>query len=177
MTLQIEFFDSDRLSREDERAVCALCNAAYEEDTAADFRDVGPGRHALGRVAGVIVSHAMIVPRALQVGDGPLLRTAYVELVATHPDHQRRGYATALLRGFETEMQDFDLGALSPSDADFYARFGWELWRGPLAVRTGTGLEASPDDEEVMILRLPRTPSPLDLNAPLSAEWRAGDAW
>jgi hypothetical protein len=28
----------------------------------------------------------------------------------------------------------------------------------------------------VMILRLPRTP-PLDLDAPLSIEWREGDLW
>ena len=177
MTLLIEFCDTAMLSPSDEEAVYALCNAAYEEDTTGYFRDLSPGRHALGRVAGVIVSHAMIVPRALQVGDGALLRTAYVELVATHPDHQHRGYASALLLDFESEMLGFDLGALSPSDAEFYARLGWESWRGPLAVRTSAGLEASPDDESVMIRRLPRTPLPLDLDASVSIEWRVGEVW
>lgn len=42
--------------------------------------------------------------------------------------------------------------------------------------RTPGGLEASPEDEEVMILRLPRTP-PLDRRAALSVEWREGDVW
>jgi aminoglycoside 2'-N-acetyltransferase I len=177
MTLQIEFCDTAALSSDDARAVHALCNAAYEEDTTGYFRDLGPGRHALGRVADVLVSHAMIVPRAMQIGDGALYHTAYVELVATHPEHQHRGYASALLLAFESEMEGHDLGALSPSDAEFYARLGWELWRGPLAVRTSTGLEASPDDESVMIRRLSRTPLPLDLDAPVSIEWRVGEVW
>jgi aminoglycoside 2'-N-acetyltransferase I len=56
-----------------------------------------------------------------------------------------------------------------------YARLGWELWRGPLFVRTDAGLMPTPD-EEVMILRLPRT-TPLDLDSPLSAEWREGELW
>jgi aminoglycoside 2'-N-acetyltransferase I len=34
----------------------------------------------------------------------------------------------------------------------------------------------TPAEEQVMILRLPKTP-PLDPNAPLSAEWREGELW
>ena len=58
----------------------------------------------------------------------------------------------------------------------FYERLGWELWHGPLFVRTEHSVERSPDDEEVMIYRLPSTPE-LDLSAPLSAEWREGEIW
>jgi hypothetical protein len=32
-------------------------------------------------------------------------------------------------------------------------------------------------DEQVMVLRLPRTPAGLSLDAPLSAEWREGEFW
>jgi len=73
-------------------------------------------------------------------------------------------------------MQDCELGLLSPSDAAFYARLGWECWRGPLSVRVGARLVPTPD-EEVMALRLPRTPTPLDLSLPLAVSWRLGDVW
>ena len=69
----------------------------------------------------------------------------------------------------------YDIAALSPSDPAFYARLGWELWRGPLAVATDAGITPTPD-EEVMILRLPKTP-PLDLHGTLVAPWRPGDVW
>ena len=175
--LHIEYCATDALSAPGLREILTLCEAAYEEDLAGELRNIGAGVHALGRVSGVLVTHAMIVPRILQPGDGAHLHTAYVELVATESAHQRRGYATALLHALESQMQDFQLGALSPSDAEFYSRIGWELWRGPLSVRTAAGREASPADEEVMIRRVPRTPSILDLDAPLSCEWRAGDVW
>jgi len=60
--------------------------------------------------------------------------------------------------------------------AAFYARLGWECWRGPLSVRVGARLVPTPD-EEVMALRLPRTPTPLDLSLPLAVSWRLGDVW
>ena len=74
------------------------------------------------------------------------------------------------------EIQDFDMGALSPFSVAYYERLGWELWRGPLSIRTDEGSIRTPRDGDVMILRLPRTPE-LDLNAPLSAEWRNGELW
>lgn len=73
-------------------------------------------------------------------------------------------------------LTDYELGALSPSEADFYERLGWERWRGPLAIRTEKDLELTPEEEEVMILRLPHTPT-LDLHARLTAEWRSGELW
>jgi hypothetical protein len=72
--------------------------------------------------------------------------------------------------------QGFDLGGLSPFSVDYYARLGWERWRGPLAIRSETGLQPSPSDECAMILRLPKTPA-LNLDAQLSAEWRRGELW
>jgi aminoglycoside 2'-N-acetyltransferase I len=74
------------------------------------------------------------------------------------------------------EIKDFELGALSPFSVAYYERLGWELWRGPLLIRTDEGLVRTPRDGDVMILRLPRTPD-LDLYAPLSAEWREGELW
>ena len=71
------------------------------------------------------------------------------------------------------EVDDFDLAALWPDHPEFYARMGWESWRGPLFIRTDSGQIAPPEDR-VMVLRLLKTPS-LDLDAPLSAEWRKGE--
>ncbi|MCU0649937.1 MAG: GNAT family N-acetyltransferase, partial [Gemmatimonadaceae bacterium] len=96
--------------------VHALCNAAYDEDTAPFFADVGAGTHVLGVVDGVLVAHAMWVTRALETSNGLALTAAYVELVATHPTQQRRGHASELLRRLVDELPLFDLAALSPSD-------------------------------------------------------------
>ncbi len=175
-SLSIRVVPSSDLSRAEREAIVALCNRAYGEELGLLFETFVGATHALGYVGGRLVSHALWVTRYLCVGDGLLLRTAYVELVATDPGYRGRGFASALLKRLALEIQEFDLAALSPSDPAFYARLGWELWRGPLLIRTESGLLASPADEQVMILRLPKTP-PLDLSAPLSAEWRAGELW
>jgi aminoglycoside 2'-N-acetyltransferase I len=80
------------------------------------------------------------------------------------------------MRRLADEVRDYDLAALCPSSPGYYVRLGWELWRGTLFIRTPEGPVRSPEDEEVMILRLPKTPD-LDLTAPLSADWREGELW
>jgi len=174
--LTIQTIPSASLSDADRRQIITLCNCAYKEDSEDLFSTFVSPTHVLGRFDGHLVSHALWVTRYLQAGHGPLLRTAYVEAVATDPDYQRRGFATAVMQRLAAEVQDFELAALSPSDPAFYARLGWQLWRGPLFIRTEDGLLASADEEQVMILRLPRTPL-LDLDMPLSAEWRQGELW
>jgi hypothetical protein len=176
MDLSIEVMDSRAISMSTLRGIADLCTEAYQEDFAGSFALLGPGVHVIGRAEGRIVSHAMWVVRELHAGTRPPLRAAYVEAVATRPVLQRRGLATEVLRRLALEIQGYDLGALSPSDERFYARLGWESWRGPLSIRTSAGLEPTPD-ETVMILRTGRTPPDLDLGESLSAEWRAGEVW
>ena len=174
--LLLEVVSSQSLSDADRSAIISLCNRAYEEDLEPLFNTFGVARHVLGYYAGALVSHAMWVTRWLQVGADPVMRTAYVEMVATEKAYRTRGFATAAMKRVASEIQDFDLGALSPFSVAYYERLGWELWRGPLSIRTDEGLMRTPRDGDVMILRLPRTPT-LDLNAPLSAEWREGELW
>jgi aminoglycoside 2'-N-acetyltransferase I len=176
MSLTIDVIESDTLPESTLQEIRDLCTEAYAEDFSHAFELLGPGVHAIGRLDGRIVSHAMWVDRALQVGHGEILRTAYVEAVATRPACQRRGFGSEILRRLANEIRAYDLGALSPSDERFYARLGWEPWRGPLFIRTASGLEATPD-EGVMILRLEKTPADLDLDSSLSAEWRPGELW
>lgn len=204
--LTIQILPAAALDPPLQAAVYNLCARAYPGENldplwaayAADF-------HAIGWIADLPVSYAMVVTRWLQAGAGPLLCTAYVELAATLPEFQGRGYATALMRRLAAAIAaaDYDLAALCPADTQLYARLGWEYWRGPLFIRrppegwpagasdtardtdtdTAADLSAATaellptPEERVMILRLPPTP-PLNLDLPLSAEWRpGGELW
>jgi aminoglycoside 2'-N-acetyltransferase I len=163
------------LSHTEREAIIALCSRAFEEDY-RPFLELFPHpTHVLAYQDGVLASHALWVARLLQQGDGPLLRCAYVEGMATEPAMQRRGLGSAVLGRLAAAIQDYDLGALCTGSVGYYARLGWELWRGTLYARTPGGLEPCVE-EGVMILRLPRTPA-LDLDAPLSVEWRPGEVW
>ncbi|MGE0883794.1 MAG: GNAT family N-acetyltransferase [Blastocatellales bacterium] len=174
--LQFRVAGADDLHEEERAALIQLCTAAYEENFDHLFLSLPGATHVLGWLDGEIVTHAAWVTRWLQPAGLPLLRTAYVEAVATAPVRQGLGFGTAVMQHLQTHIQDYELGALSPSEVAFYARLGWEMWQGPLAIRTTAGIEPTPPDEEVMILRLPRTPA-LELSVLLTAEWREGELW
>jgi len=174
--LNIEVVRSKLLSDLERRDITAFCSRAYDEDMEPVFSTFSDPTHVLGLYNGSLASHALWITRLLQVGNLPPLRTAYVEAVATDLTFRNRGFATAIMRRIASEVRDFDLAALSPFDVRYYSRLGWEAWQGPLFIRTQGGLQSSPEDEEVMILRLPKTP-PLDITQPLSAEWREGELW
>lgn len=175
MTLAIRQIATNELTPAQRTGIIALCESAYEEAMAPYLDDIGPGQHLLGAVDGQLVSHLMWVDRQLQVEEGPLLRTAYVELVATLPEEQGRGHATALLRAVVPRLEAYDLAALSPAVDGLYLRLGWRYWEGPLATRRDG--QRHPDPEErVMVLPLARTPA-LPAGAGLSVEWRPGEVW
>lgn len=156
-------------------AIIELCSAAFEGPMDEFIHQHTGGAHVLAKFDGVLVGHASWVLRELQPAGLPLLQTAYVEDVATHPAYQGRGVGTAVMRQMAELIKDFELGGLATGKFGFYARLGWEMWRGKTAIRTEQGLLETPD-EGVMILRLARTP-PLDLDALITAEWRPGEAW
>ncbi len=173
--LQVEVVHERALPSAHLKAVHDLCRRAYREDLVAYFAALTDACHVLGFLDGILVSHAMWVTRWLQVGDGPLLRTAYVEMVATEPAYQGRGLGRAVMGRLAAEITAYDLGALCPAETGLYGHLGWISWRGPLYIRTETGLLPTPE-EAVMVLPTPRTPA-LDLELPLSAEWRAIELW
>ena len=166
---------TDELSSQQKTDVHSLCSLAYGIDFEPFLQSFNNSTHVLAYVDDMLLSHALWITRWLQYDHSLMLRTAYVEAVATHPDHQHCGLATSVMSKLQASILDFDLGALSPSDHRWYARLGWERWEGMLSIRTDEGILPTPG-EEVMILRLPNTP-PLVLNAPLSAEWREGELW
>lgn len=154
--LRLEVIESASLRAAQRSAIIEMCNRAYEEDLAPLFDTFGAAMHVLGYYDQTLVSHAMWVTRWLQPGTLSLLRTAYIEMVATAQEYRGRGFAFAVMHRVAREIQDFDLGALCPSSVDYYARLGWERWRGPLFIRRDDGPVPTLEDEVVIILRLPR---------------------
>lgn len=173
LTIQVE--KRENLSAKEQEDILTLCSAGYKTDFRPYMEYLTGITHVTGYLDGIPVSHACWVTRWLQADDNPPMRTAYVEAVVTHPDHQGKGYASAVMTRLGKEISGFTLGALCTGYVDFYSRFGWKVWPGPLFIRTDTGLLPTPD-EIVMVLLLPGSPE-LDIHASLSAEWREGEVW
>ena len=163
-------------------AIRTLLWAAFGDDedeamTEDDWQHALGGSHFLLELDGQIVAHASVVERELHV-DGRPLRTGYVEAVATAVAHQGRGFGSQLMAEVDAYIRErFELGALGTGRHSFYERLGWLTWQGPSWVRTPEGSRRTPD-EDGYILVLPTRASPeLDLAAPISCDWRAGDVW
>jgi aminoglycoside 2'-N-acetyltransferase I len=147
------------------------------EFTDEDWRHTLGGWHVVAEEEDAVVAHAAVVERVLHLGDRPV-RAGYVEGVATVPDRQRQGLGSrVMLEVAAIVREDFDIGALSTEEAGFYARLGWELWRGPTSVRHGADLVRTEDEDGgVMVLRFGPTAS-ADLDDPISCPSRPGDDW
>lgn len=122
---------ADQLSPSLQAEIYSLCNRAFEEDLTPIFSTFKDATHVLGYLETILVSHAMWVPRWLQVRTNPVMRTAYIEAVATEKVYQACGFAATIMKHVAEEIQDFELGALSPFSVAFYERLGWALWHYP----------------------------------------------
>ncbi|MBC2962237.1 GNAT family N-acetyltransferase [Nocardioides deserti] len=146
----------------------------------ADWTHALGGMHALVRVDGVLVAHGSLVQRRLLVGSGAdarSLRCGYVEAVATHPGHRRRGHAAAVMAALEAFAPAYDVLALGASDegVPLYAARGWVPWSGPTSVLGPTGPERTVDDDGSVHVLLGELA--LDVDAALACDWRDGDVW
>jgi aminoglycoside 2'-N-acetyltransferase I len=123
----------------------------------------------------------MIVDRRLYQGHEADLAidVGYVEHVATHPDAQRLGHASAVMRRVgDIVAEEYALGGLATGSNAFYERLGWETWRGEIWLAGQGGRRRMPEQEgDVMVLRTPTTPSTLDVAAPLLGWAREADPW
>lgn len=169
---------TDALTQDDLSALKPMLEESYGEPFVEDWDHALGGTHFLIEENGAPVSHAAVVERFLETG-GRSLRTGYVEAVATRPDRRRDGLGSRVIEAASEHIRgDFELGALGTGEFDFYARFGWEVWRGPTSVRTSTGQVRTPEEDGyVMILRTLTTPADLDVAMPISCDWRRGDVW
>ena len=86
--------------------IVALCELAFREDFSHFFARLPGATHVLLRdECGALLSHVCWVERGLQPRGLPVLRAAYVEAMATHPDRQREGHGTAVLRFLVDEIR------------------------------------------------------------------------
>ena len=164
--------------------VLAAARALLDEAFGGDFTDFDwehalGGIHALAWDEGELVGHGAVVQRRLVHG-GRALRTGYVEGVAVRADRQGLKHGLEIMTALQDVVRlSYELGALSSTEAalGFYEHLGWELWRGPTSALTPDGLVRTPDDDgSVHVLRLDGGPD-LDLDGPLTCDWRDGALW
>jgi aminoglycoside 2'-N-acetyltransferase I len=172
---------SAELSSGEVASLRELFRAAWSEAsdpfTEEDWDHAVGGMHFILEEGEGITAHAAVVERELHTG-GHRLATGYVEAVATWPTHQRRGRASALMREVDEYIdRTFRLGALDTGRTAFYERLGWVAWKGPIFVRTDSGLIRTAEEDGQILVRLTPTSPDLDLSAPISCDWRPGDVW
>jgi aminoglycoside 2'-N-acetyltransferase I len=135
------------------------------------------GTHVLASIDGVVLAHAAVVPRSLDV-DGVAFRAGYVEAVATAPSHQGHGIGTAVMTTASDLVRSaYDLGALSTGRPSFYERLGWERWAGTTWVRTAGGLVRTPDEDDGILVLRTGPSAALALTGAIACEARPGDDW
>ena len=176
---QLSVKSTSALSAAERREVVDLCTRAFNQSFENLFDLIGEGSdtwHALARLEGTLVSHAVWSPRQLQPAGRAPLRVAYVDAVATDPALQGQGLGSLTMQRLAEEIAAYQLGGLSTDRPSFYERLGWERWLGPLAMRSPEGQIVPTPGETVLILRTPQTP-PLDVHALLLAEWRPEHPW
>jgi aminoglycoside 2'-N-acetyltransferase I len=174
-TTELVVIPTGALTQSTRAAITAMCTRAFDQDFASLFDFVTDSMHVLAYRDGTLIGHACWATRWLEPAGYAPIRTAYVDAVATDPAFQGRGVGSVVVERLVAEIQGYDLGGLSTRRVSFYARLGWERWRGPTAMRMGDGLVPTPEDT-VLILRTPTTP-PLTTATLLIADYRAGQAW
>jgi aminoglycoside 2'-N-acetyltransferase I len=179
--MEIRRASTSELRADEIASLRALLWEAFADDEDGfgehDWTHALGGTHVLLEEGGLILSHAAVVGRDLEVA-GRHLRTGYVEAVATRVGYQRRGLGSAVMRAVnEIVREEFELGTLGTGVFAFYEPLGWEHWRGPTSVRAAGGVVRTPDEDGfILVLRTPATDD-LNLDLPISCEWRPGDVW
>lgn len=176
---RVSFFKTEELNAGTREAIVNLCVIAHHEE---DFKNLfsyvpSGGWHFLAFQGEQLVSHAMVTTRWLQPEGHPILKTAYIDAVATLPTAQGHGHGSVLMRHLANKIDgEYIIGCLETERVEFYKRLGWEIWRGPLAGRSEQGLIQTPEQKGIMVLRLSQTP-PLNLDSLLTIECQDERIW
>ncbi len=190
--LVIDVVTTERVGVVDLAALRALAWAAFASDIAqsdiaqsgivhsdmaeSDWQHALGGHHAIARLGGRIVGHASVVPRTLLI-DGEPLDVGYVEAVATEVECRNQGVGSAVMaRIGEVIAERYALGALSTALPAFYARLGWQRWRGPSYVVRGACWQRTPDEDDGLMV-LSGSLGAIDVTASIACHERAGDSW
>ena len=128
--LQITICPSKDFNEDEQREIDEVDRLAFSgSEDGIDWSS--PEWWAVGRLAGRIVSITGILKRRVQVGERTLV-VGGISGVATHPDHQRRGFASALLRQAAEFMHAdlkvaFGFLVCGEHTVPFYGKLGWEV--------------------------------------------------
>jgi len=177
-SIKLTFAQTEDLNVATRASIIELCVVAHQEE---DFRRLffyipTGGRHFLAYQANELVSHAVVTTRWLQPERQPILKTAYVDAVATLPNYQGKGYGSAVMQYLAKNIEDYTIACLETERPLFYERLGWEVWRGALGGRNDQGVIPTPEQTGIMILRLAATPI-LNLDQQLTIECEGGRIW
>jgi aminoglycoside 2'-N-acetyltransferase I len=135
------------------------------------------GTHVVFWSAGVVVAHAAVVERSMQIGTATV-RAGYVEGVATAPDRGGEGLGSAVLAEANRIIaEQFELGVLSTSSAGFYGRLGWQQWRGKTYMQSGAERTRTADEDDGVMVLLVVGAASIDITGDLTCRERRGDNW
>jgi len=177
-SIPVTFVRTEDLNPAERASIIELCIAAHQEE---DFKNLfsyipSGGRHFLAYREAEWVSHAVVTTRWLQPEGQRVLKTAYVDAVATLPVYQGQGYGSAVMQYLARNIPDYEIACLETEKTAFYERLGWVIWRGALAGQSEHGLIPTPEQKGIMILRLAQTPE-LNLDGALTIECQSGRIW
>jgi len=158
--------------------IVRACNAAFGK---TEFDELftryirGGGRHVVAFGGDEVVGHGVATTRWVHLGEVGApgtrrLRTAWIDAVATAPDHQHRGVGTAVMRRMADEIAGWQIGGLGTDVRGFYEPLGWENWRGPLAGLKDGELIPTPDMRDIFVLRLDASRD-IDIDGPMTVEY------
>lgn len=177
MTAAVRLRHTHELDAGTRGGIRRLLDGAFDDLEDDDWEHALGGVHALVTEGPDVVAHGSVVQRRLLHG-GRALRAGYVEAVAVRADRRRRGLGTSVMAALEgVARRAYDVAALGATDEalPLYTGRGWQVWRGPLRALTPAGTVPTPD-EAGAVLVLPLGVA-LDLDAPLTCDWRDGDVW
>jgi len=142
--------------------IIRVCSDAFQDDASILFKLLPQdGLHILGFLGDELVAHAVRTTRWVELADLPILKTAYIDAVATVGRYQGCGFGSVVMRSIAEEIfqEDYQLCALETDRPGFYTRLGWELWLGPLYGRKEGEVVPNPEAlGHVLVLRTPGTP-------------------
>jgi aminoglycoside 2'-N-acetyltransferase I len=175
ITLQVSH--TSQLSAELLRRVRVLLDLAFEGDFAEDdwHHTIG-GLHILAWMGTELVGHSSVIQRQL-LHKGRALRAGYLEAMAVHPEHQRKGVGALIMIEVEGVIRSsYELGMLGASDEGLrlYQKCGWLPWRGRAMAFTPGGIIHTHEEECLYVLEVS---APIDREADITCEYREGDLW
>ena len=105
---------TEELNADTRTAIIHVCRTAFQEDDFINLFSYIPsgGIHVLAYWQQELVSHAVATTRWLQPEGLPILRTAYVDAVATLPAYQGHGIGSTVMHHLASVLSEYDIACL-----------------------------------------------------------------